>query len=75
MSIVLARRLRGFHALLEMALRDERTRPQPDEMALRDERTRPQPDDRAVASIKKKKLAIRDRLVAFNDRQGRSTSR
>ncbi len=38
MSIVLARRLRGFHALLEMALRDERARLQP--------------DDRAVASIK-----------------------
>ncbi|MFN3669826.1 MAG: DUF465 domain-containing protein [Brevundimonas sp.] len=60
MSIVLARRLRGFHALLEMALRDERARPRP--------------DDRAVASIKKKKLAIRDRLMAFGDRQGRSTS-
>ena len=61
MSIVLARRLRGFHALLEMALRDERARLQP--------------DDRAVTSIKKKKLAIRDRLVAFDDRQNPSTSR
>jgi hypothetical protein len=61
MSIVLARRLRGFPALLEMALRDERAR-------LR-------PDDGAVARIKKKKLAIRDRLVAFDDRQRSSTSR
>lgn len=60
MSIVLARRLRGFHALLEMALRDERARPLP--------------DDRAVASIKKKKLVIRDQLVAFDDRQSPSTS-
>ena len=60
MSIVLARRLRGFHALLEMALRDERARPQP--------------DDAAVASIKKKKLAIRDRLVGFDDRQSPSRS-
>ena len=61
MSIVLARRLRGFHALLAMALRDERARLQQ--------------DDRAVASIKKKKLAIRDRLVAFDDGQGRASSR
>ena len=60
MSIVLARRLRGFHALLEMALRDERARPQP--------------DDAAGASIKTKKLAIRDRLVVFDDRQSPSTS-
>jgi len=55
MSIVLARRLRGFHALLEMALRDERAR------------TRP--DDRTVASIKKKKLTIKDRLAGVHDRQ------
>lgn len=55
MSIVLARRLRAFHALLEMALRDERAR-------LR-------PDDRTVASIKKKKLVIKDRLAGFDGRQ------
>lgn len=55
MSIVLARRLRGHHVLLEMALRDERARPHP--------------DDRTVASIKKKKLVIKDRLAFFDDRQ------
>jgi len=49
MSIVLVRRWRGLHALLEMALRDERARPRP--------------DDRTVASIKKKKLALKDRLA------------
>ena len=53
MSIVLARRLRGFHDLLEMALRDERARPRP--------------DDRTVAGIKKKKLAIKDRITALED--------
>lgn len=61
MSIVLARRLRGFHALLEMALSDERARPLP--------------DDRAVARLKKKKLVIRDRLVAVDGRHTPSASR
>lgn len=60
MTIVLAHRLRGFHALLEMALRDERARPYPNE--------------RAVAGLKRKKLAIKDRLAAFDDRAMRSTS-
>lgn len=60
MSIVLAHRLRGFHALLEMALRDERARLRPNE--------------RAVAGLKKKKLAIKDRLAAFDDRATRSAS-
>ena len=55
MSIVLARRLRGFPSLLEMALKDERARPRP--------------DDRAVAGIKKKKLAIKDRLAVFDSLQ------
>lgn len=55
MSMVLARRLRGFHALLEMALRDERARPSP--------------DDRTVAGLKKKKLVIKDRLARFDGRQ------
>ncbi len=55
MSIVLARRLRGFHALLEMALRDERARPRP--------------DDGTVAGIKKKKLVIKDRLAGVERRQ------
>ena len=55
MTIVLAHRLRGFHALLEMALRDERARPLP--------------DDRSIAGIKKKKLAIKDRLAVFDGRQ------
>ncbi len=54
MSIVLARRLRGFHSLLEMALKDERARPRP--------------DDRAVAGIKKK-LAIKDRLAVYDGLQ------
>lgn len=61
MSIVLANRLRGLHALLEMALSDERTRPRP--------------DDRTLVSIKKKKLVIKDRLVVFDDRQLPSASR
>ncbi|QTN18467.1 YdcH family protein [Brevundimonas sp. AJA228-03] len=60
MSIVLARRLRGLHALLEMALNDERARPRP--------------DDRTIAGIKKKKLAIKDRLAVFGDRQMSSAS-
>ena len=61
MSIVLARLLQGHHVLLEMALRDERARPHP--------------DDRTVASIKKKKLVIKDRLAFFDDRQLPSASR
>lgn len=55
MSIVLARRLKGMHFLLQMALKDERARPRP--------------DDRTVAGIKKKKLAIKDRLAAFDGLQ------
>lgn len=50
MSVVLVRRLKGLHALLEMALKDERSRPRPGE--------------RTLAGIKKKKLAIKDRLAA-----------
>ena len=61
MTIVLAHRLRGFHALLEMALRDERARPLP--------------DDRSIAGIKKKKLAIKDRLAVFDGRQMPAASR
>ena len=61
MSNVLAHRLRGFHALLEMALKDERARPRP--------------DARTVAGIKKKKLAIKDRLAVFNGRQAPPASR
>ena len=61
MSIVLARRLRGSHTLLEMALKDERARPRP--------------DDRTVAGIKKKKLVIKDRLAGFDGRQTSSASR
>ena len=60
MSIVLARRWRGFHALLEMALRDERARPRP--------------DDLTVASIKKKKLVLKDRLAGFEGPQTSSAS-
>lgn len=60
MSIVLAHRLRGFHALLEMALRDERARPRP--------------GDRTLAGIKNKKLAIKGRLAVFDDRQMPSAS-
>lgn len=52
MSVVMVRRLQGLHALLEMALRDERSRPRP--------------DARAVAGLKKKKLAVRDQLAAFD---------
>lgn len=61
MSNVLAHRLRGFHALLEMALKDERTRPRP--------------DARTVAGIKKKKLAIKDRLAVFDGHQAPPASR
>ena len=61
MSIVLARRLRGSHTLLEMALKDEQARPRP--------------DDRTVAGIKKKKLVIKDRLAGFDGRQTSSASR
>jgi hypothetical protein len=61
MSIVLANRLRGFHSLLEMALKDERSRPRP--------------DDRTVAGIKKKKLAIKDRLAGFDGLQPPPASR
>ena len=60
MSIVLERRLRGVHALLEMALRDERSRPRP--------------SDLVVAGIKKKKLSIKDQLLAL-DRRIRATAR
>jgi hypothetical protein len=38
-------------------------------MALSEERARPNPDDRTVARIKKKKLAIKDRLAVFDDGQ------
>lgn len=55
MSVVLARRLRGFHTLLEMALRDERARQAP--------------DDRILAGLKKKKLAIKDQLTRFDGRR------
>ncbi len=51
MTMVLVHRLRAHHALLEMALRDERSRARP--------------DDCALAGIKKKKLALKDRLSAF----------
>lgn len=61
MSIVLARRLKGFHALLEMALRDEQTRKRP--------------DDRTVAGIKKRKLAIKDRLAFLGQAAIRSQTR
>ena len=61
MSIVLARRLRGFHSLLETALKDERARPRP--------------DDRTIAGIKKKKLAIKDRLAVFDGLQTPHASR
>ncbi|MBJ7447226.1 MAG: YdcH family protein [Brevundimonas sp.] len=60
MSIVMKRRLRGFHALLDMALRDERSRPRP--------------SDFLVADIKKKKLSIKDQLVSL-DRRTHATAR
>lgn len=53
--MVLTRRLQGWHALLEMSLRDERARPRP--------------DDQAVAAIKKKKLAVKDRLAGVDDQR------
>ncbi len=52
MSIVLARRLLGRHGLLEIALREERARPYP--------------DDRTVVGIKKRKLIIKDRLAGID---------
>ena len=60
MTIVLARRRRGHHALLEMALKEERSRAMP--------------DDRTLAGIKKKKLAIKDRLFAFVGASAQSTA-
>jgi hypothetical protein len=60
MSIVLEHLLKGCHALLELALRDERAR-------LR-------PNDRTLATIKKKKLAIKDKLRLFDDRRTSSAS-
>jgi hypothetical protein len=59
--MVLARRLQGFHSLLEMALQDERARPRP--------------DDRTLAGIKKKKLAIKDRLAVVDRLQASPASR
>lgn len=61
MTTVLVHRLRGHHALLEMALEEERSRAMP--------------DDRRLAGIKKKKLAIKDRLAVFDDRRLPSRSR
>ncbi|WP_425985621.1 DUF465 domain-containing protein [Brevundimonas sp. TWP1-2-1b1] len=61
MSIVLANRLRGVHALLEMALKDERARPRPDDLTL--------------AQIRKKKLAIKDRLAIFERSLASAASR
>jgi hypothetical protein len=60
MSIVMQRRLHGHHALLELALREERARVRP--------------DDHVVVAIKKKKLSIKDRLMAL-DRAVQSTHR
>lgn len=60
MSIVLARRLPGFHVLLEMAPRDERARPRP--------------DNRTVAALRKKP-AVKARLAVFDDRPMPSGSR
>nr|WP_262422223.1 YdcH family protein [Brevundimonas denitrificans] len=45
------------------------------EMALRDERSRPSPDDRTVARIKKKKLAVKDQLAVFDAHPTSSASR
>ena len=59
MNIVLVRRLEGLHALLEMALEAERSRVKP--------------DDRTLAGIKKRKLAIRDRLARADAASARST--
>jgi hypothetical protein len=44
-------------------------------MALKDERARPRPDDRMVSGIKKKKLAIKDRLADFDGLQTQQTLR
>ncbi|MDZ4110162.1 MAG: YdcH family protein [Brevundimonas sp.] len=60
MTVALARRLRGHHALLEMALKDERSRTMP--------------DDRTLAGIKKKKLAIKDRLSVFDGASAQLTA-
>ena len=61
MSNVLAHRLRGVPALRAMARTDERARPRP--------------DARTVAGIKKKKLAIKDRLAVFDGHQAPPASR
>lgn len=61
MSIVLAHRLRGCHALLELALGEERSRLQPDE--------------RMLATIKKKKLALKDRLMLLDHIRTSTASR
>ncbi len=60
MSIVLAHRLRGFHHLLEMALKDERAQPRP--------------NHRTITSIKKKKLATKDRLAVCDGAEAPSAS-
>lgn len=52
MSIVLVHRLRGYHSLLEMALKQERSRPGP--------------DDQTLTEIRKKKLKIKDRLAGLD---------
>ncbi len=54
MSIKFERRLRGMHAVLERALKDERSRPRP--------------SDHVIATLKKKKLSIKDRLLSLNRR-------
>ena len=59
-TIVLARRLRGHHALLEIALKEERSRARP--------------DARTLAGIKKRKLAIKDRLSAVDGAAARPTA-
>lgn len=51
MTLAIVQRLRGLHALLEMALADERARRRP--------------SDQVLSRIKKKKLQIRDRLAAM----------
>lgn len=53
MSYSIIQRLQTRHALLEMALVEERSRPRP--------------SDPLLARIKKKKLQIRDRLEALRD--------
>ncbi len=54
MSNVFERRLRGMHALLEKALKEERSRPRP--------------SDHVIATLKKKKLSIKDRLLSLDRR-------